>query len=533
MHVRNPIAGLALSLALAFGAPAQTAPGTGTTAPTTGTAEPAPKKVSKKKAAPGKSSKKKKKKKKRIDEKTRRALELMLPPTPAEETAKVLEDNEPPLLTHAPVTTAMKGKPLTITAHAFDPSGVFGPILYLRKKGLPGSEYIPMRMAASKTGAAGDYALEIPAALVNVDALEYYLEAWDNAGNGPARVGSPESPLPVKVEEEKKIIVGPPTPGAPTNMIVAQRGGAPVITHTAVAQAGRGQPIEINANLAGDTGVQGATVMFRHAGEKEYKALPMGNVGGDNYTATIPGPMANADIEYYLEAFDKYGNGPGRSGGPSTPYLVKVGSPGVAGMSQAPTERNTLIGIGIDAGAPGGGGVTRIGNHTLIMAYAHIAHDCNIGDHCYIESGVCIGDDVTIKNGNMLWEGVTIHNGVFIGPRASFSNDRYPRSPRLAEAVTRYSGREWLTRTIVQRGASIGAGAVILPGVAIGEFAMIAAGAVVAHDVPAHALVAGVPARWLKWVCRCGRPVTVTEGSGKCESCNRIVRVSNSVATCQ
>ncbi len=374
MHFRNPITGLALSLALAFGAPAQTAPGPGTTppatgttapptdttAPATGTTEPAPKKVSKKKAAPSKSSKKKKKKKKKksIDEKTRRALEMMLPATPAEEAAKVLEDNDPPLLTHTPVTTAMKGKPLTITAHAFDPSGVFGPILYLRKKGLPGSEYIPMRMAASKTGAAGDYALEVPAALVNVDALEYYIEAWDNAGNGPARVGSPESPLPVKVEEEKKIIVGLATPPAPPNVIVAQRGGAPTITHTAVAQAGRGQPIEINANLAGDTGVQGATVMYRHAGEREYKALPMGNVGGDNYSATIPGPMANADIEYYLEAFDKYGNGPGRSGGPSTPYLVKVGSPGVAGMTQAPMERNTVIGIGIDAGAPGGGGVT-------------------------------------------------------------------------------------------------------------------------------------------------------------------------------
>ncbi len=331
----------------------------GTTAPPTDTTEPAPKKLSKKKA-PSKSSKKKKKKKKKksIDEKTRRALEMMLPATPAEEAAKVLEDNEPPLLTHTPVTAAMKGKPLTITAHAYDPSGVFGPILYLRKKGLPGSEYIPMRMAASKTGAAGDYALEVPAALVGVDALEYYIEAWDNAGNGPARVGSPESPLPVKVEEEKKIIVGLPTPPAPPNVIVAQRGGAPTITHTAVAQASKGQPIEISANLAGDTGVQGATVMYRHAGEREYKALPMGNVGGDNYTATIPGPMANADIEYYLEAFDKYGNGPGRSGSPNNPYLVKVGSPGVAGMAQAPMEHNTVIGIGIDAGAPGGGGVT-------------------------------------------------------------------------------------------------------------------------------------------------------------------------------
>jgi hypothetical protein len=342
MHVRKLFAAVAMSFVLAFGAAAQTAPNAGTTAPASKkSAKKAPPKKSVKKAPPRKSSRKKvapaPPPKSDVDEETRKALESMTPTTPppaatpaaqrapVEEVAKGPADNDPPVLTHTPVTTAKKGKPLTVTAHATDPGGVFGPVLFLRKKGMQATEYIPMRMAASKTGAAGDYAVEIPAALVSVDALEYYIEAWDNAGNGPARSGSPEAPHPIKVEEEKKIIVKPPgEPTAPTNVVVKQKGAPPAITHTAVTQATKGQSIEINSRLVGDTGVQGATVMFRHVGEKEYKALPMGNVGGDNYTATVPGQMANADIEYYLEAFDKYGNGPGRSGAPNVPYIIKV-----------------------------------------------------------------------------------------------------------------------------------------------------------------------------------------------------------------
>jgi hypothetical protein len=346
MHVHKLIAAVAMSLALAVGASAQNAPDAGTTAPAT--KKDSSKKASKKDSSKKKGAAKKASKKKAVpapappksdvDEETRKALESMTPtapatppatppaaPAPVEEAAKGPVDNDPPVLKHTPVTTAKKGKPLTITAHATDPSGVFGPVLYLRKRGMPATDYIPMRMGPSKTATPGDYALDIPAALVSVDALEYYIEAWDNAGNGPSRAGSPESPFPVKVEEEKKVIVKPPSePTAPTNVVVKQKGAPPAITHTAVTQATKGQSIEINARLVGDTGVQGATVMFRHVGEKEYKALPMGNVGGDNYTATVPGQMANADIEYYLEASDRYGNGPGRSGAPNVPYIIKV-----------------------------------------------------------------------------------------------------------------------------------------------------------------------------------------------------------------
>ena len=344
MHVRKLFAALALSFALAFGASAQTPTPDSSDA---GTASAAPKKASKKKSKKSKKSRKAKAApapKSDVDEETRKALESMTPTPstpapaatappaetapaapaaapPAQEAAAGPEDNEPPVLNHTPVTAAKKGKPLTVTAHATDPSGVFGPVLYLRKKGMTQAEYIPMRMTPSKTGAPGDYAVEIPAALVSVDALEYYIEVWDNAGNGPVRAGAAESPLAIKVEEEKKPVVKPPPPPTVT---VRQKGAPPAITHTAVTQATKGQSIELNARLVGDTGVQGATVMFRHVGEKDYKALPMGNIGGNDYTATVPAGMATSDIEYYVEAFDQYGNGPGRSGAPNVPYVIKV-----------------------------------------------------------------------------------------------------------------------------------------------------------------------------------------------------------------
>lgn len=162
---------------------------------------------------------------------------------------------------------------------------------------------------------------------------------------------------------------------------------------------------------------------------------------------------------------------------------------------------------------------TRIWAFTHVMSAAMIGENCNIGDHCFVESGARIGDNVTVKNGTMLWDGVVLEDGVFVGPQVLFTNDRYPRSPRLAEAERRYQGRAWLVPTLVQRGASLGAGAVILAGVTIGEFAMVGAGAVVTRDVPAHALVVGHPARVTGWVCACGHPLEMDSGVGVCEDC--------------
>jgi len=132
-----------------------------------------------------------------------------------------------------------------------------------------------------------------------------------------------------------------------------------------------------------------------------------------------------------------------------------------------------------------------VGDGTRIWAFAHvlpgarIGRDCNICDHVFIENDVVIGDRVTVKCGVQLWDGLRIDDDVFIGPNATFTNDHFPRS-RVHKAPL-------LTR--IGRGASLSANCTILPGLTIGRDAMIGAGAVVTHDVPARAIVAGNPAR--------------------------------------
>jgi UDP-2-acetamido-3-amino-2,3-dideoxy-glucuronate N-acetyltransferase len=133
-----------------------------------------------------------------------------------------------------------------------------------------------------------------------------------------------------------------------------------------------------------------------------------------------------------------------------------------------------------------------IGPETRIWAFVHILSgatigaECNICDHVFIEGDVQIGNRVTVKSGVQLWDGVRLENDVFVGPNATFTNDRMPRSQQWSY--------ELLT-TQVRQGASIGANATILPGVTIGRNAMIGAGAVVTKDVPPNAIVAGNPAR--------------------------------------
>lgn len=172
----------------------------------------------------------------------------------------------------------------------------------------------------------------------------------------------------------------------------------------------------------------------------------------------------------------------------------------------------------VESGAIGSG--TRIWAFAHVLEGARIGRDCNIGDHCFLEGGARIGDKVTVKNGVAIWDGVVVRDNAFIGPFAVFTNDLAPRSPRFAGASRRYRSKAWLSRTVVEEGASIGANATILCGLRIGRFAMIAAGAVVTRDVPAYALMVGVPARQAGWVCACGRRLTMDDrGAGSCPAC--------------
>lgn len=132
---------------------------------------------------------------------------------------------------------------------------------------------------------------------------------------------------------------------------------------------------------------------------------------------------------------------------------------------------------------------TRVWQFSVILPGAVLGDDCNICAHTLIENDVIIGNRVTIKSGVYLWDGITLEDDVFIGPCVAFTNDKYPRSKHYPD--------EFL-RTVIKKGASIGANATILPGVTIGEGAMIGAGSVVLRDVEPYSVVVGNPARIIK-----------------------------------
>jgi len=129
---------------------------------------------------------------------------------------------------------------------------------------------------------------------------------------------------------------------------------------------------------------------------------------------------------------------------------------------------------------------TRVWQFVVILKGATIGANCNICAHTMIEGDVVVGDNVTLKNGVCLWDGTRIEDDVFIGPNATFTNDPFPRSKVYPEAFTGIT---------VRRGASIGANATLLPGVTIGEYAMVGAGAVVTRDVEPYSVVVGNPAK--------------------------------------
>jgi UDP-2-acetamido-3-amino-2,3-dideoxy-glucuronate N-acetyltransferase len=135
------------------------------------------------------------------------------------------------------------------------------------------------------------------------------------------------------------------------------------------------------------------------------------------------------------------------------------------------------------------GSGTNVWQFVVILSGASIGSDCNICSHVFIENDVVVGDRVTIKNGVQLWDGLRVGNDVFIGPNVTFTNDKYPRSKHYPEQFL---------PTVIEDGASIGAGAVILPGLRIGAASLIGAGSVVTADVAPGVLVRGNPARCVR-----------------------------------
>ena len=171
------------------------------------------------------------------------------------------------------------------------------------------------------------------------------------------------------------------------------------------------------------------------------------------------------------------------------------------------------------------GSDTKIWHQSQVRENAVIGNNCIIGKSVYIDSSVRIGDRCKIQNGVSIYHGVQLEDGVFCGPHCVFTNDLRPRAIDPDGALK--TDNDWTVyNTLVRRGASIGASAVIVCGIEIGAWAMIGAGSVVTKDVPGHGLVYGNPARLHGFVCKCGAAAgsphrngdTVILGCSKCHS---------------
>lgn len=161
---------------------------------------------------------------------------------------------------------------------------------------------------------------------------------------------------------------------------------------------------------------------------------------------------------------------------------------------------------------------TKIWHFCHIQKGAKIGNKCSLGQNVNVANNVIIGNGVKIQNNVSIYEGVELEDYVFCGPSMVFTNDLTPRSKYP-------KGTEGYKRTLVKYGATIGANATIVCGNTIGDWSMIAAGAVVTKDVPAYALMVGVPAKQIGWVCECGNPL---KDNYKCSKCNRKYTVENS-----
>ena len=170
------------------------------------------------------------------------------------------------------------------------------------------------------------------------------------------------------------------------------------------------------------------------------------------------------------------------------------------------------------------GGGTKVWHQVQVREGAIVGEGCTLSRGVYVDKGVSIGDNVKLQNGAQVFHGSTLEDGVFVGPHAVLANDRYPRSVTPDGQLKADS--DWPEgKVLVRYGASIGAGAVIVPDATIGRWAMVGAGAVVVGDVPDHALVTGNPARQSGWVCKCGRRLRRSGEEWTCPACEESYRL--------
>jgi len=165
---------------------------------------------------------------------------------------------------------------------------------------------------------------------------------------------------------------------------------------------------------------------------------------------------------------------------------------------------------------------SKIWHQAQVRENAKIGKNCIIGKNVYIDFGVQIGDNCKIQNNVNVYHGVSIEDEVFLGPGMTFTNDLYPRAFIWSE--------DRVVKTVVKKGASIGANATIICGVTIGSYALVGAGSVVTKDVPPHALVVGNPARVLGFVCKCGWKLEVERKEKNhilmlCPKCGKKVKI--------